>query len=88
MIMVVMANDIKTKGVSIFDSLFEKFSEVIISVRGKNKYCVIPYDEYEEYRAYKLEKAHQEVMEDISNEKYHASTKKHLDTLKEALKDV
>lgn len=86
--MVVMANDIKTKGVSIFDSLFEKFSEVIISVRGKNKYCVIPYDEYEEYRAYKLEKAHQEVMEDISNEKYHTSTKKHLDTLKEALKDV
>lgn len=86
--MVVMANDIKTKGVSIFDSLFEKFSEVIISVRGKNKYCVIPYDEYEEYRAYKLEKAHQEVMEDIINEKYHTSTKKHLDTLKEALKDV
>jgi hypothetical protein len=83
-----MANDIKTKGVSIFDTLFEKFSEVIISVRGKNKYFVIPFDEYEEYRAYKLDMAHKEVMENISNGEYHTSTKKHFDRLKEALKDV
>ncbi|CAA6807215.1 MAG: Addiction module antitoxin [uncultured Sulfurovum sp.] len=86
--MTVMANDIKTKGVSLFDTLFEKFSEVIISVRGKNKYCVIPYEEYEEYRAYKLDMAHKEVMEDIANEKYHTNTQKHFDTLKEALKDA
>ena len=86
--MTIMANDIKTKGVSLFDTLFEKFSEVIISVRGKNTYCVIPYDEYEEYRAYKLDMAHKEVMENIANGEYHTSTKKHLDTLKEALKDV
>jgi len=86
--MTIMANEIKIKGVSLFDTLFEKFSEVIISVRGKNKYCVIPYEEYEQYRAYKLEIAHQEVMENIANGEYHSSTKKHLDTLKEALKDV
>jgi len=83
-----MANDIKTKGVSIFDTLFEKFSEVIISVRGKNKYCVIPYDEYAEYRAYKLDMAHKEVMADIENGSYHSSTQEHFDTIKDALRDV
>lgn len=83
-----MANDIKTKGVSIFDTLFEKFSEVIISVRGKNKYCVIPYHEYEEYRAYKLDMAHKEVMADIETGNYHSSTQQHLDTIKDALRDV
>ena len=86
--MTIMANDIKTKGVSIFDTMFEKFSEVIISVRGKNKYCVIPFDEYEGYRAYKLDLAHKEVMQNIADGEYHTSTQKHFDTLKEALRDV
>ncbi len=86
--MTIMANEVKTKGVSVFDTLLEKFSEVIINVRGKNKYCVIPFDEYEAYRAYKLDMAHKEVMEDIEKGKYHNSTQKHFDSIKEALKDV
>jgi len=86
--MTIMANEVKTKGVSIFDTLLEKFSEVIISVRGQNKYCVIPFDEYEEYRAYKLDMAHKEVTQDIENGKYHTDTKTHFDTIEEALRDV
>jgi len=86
--MTIMANEVKTKGVSVFDTLFEKFSEVIISVRGQNKYCVIPFDEYEEYRAYKLDTAHKEVMQDIADGKYHTNTKKHLDTIEEALRAI
>jgi len=86
--MTIMANEVKTKGVSVFDTLFEKFSEVIINVRGKNKYCVIPYEEYEEYRSYKLDKAHKELMQEIADDKYHTSTQKHFDTLEEALKDT
>lgn len=86
--MTIMANEVKIKGVSIFDTMLEKFSEIIISVRGQNKYCVIPYEEYEAYRAYKLDMAHKEVMENIANGEYHNSTKKHFDTIKEALGNV
>ena len=83
-----MANEVKTKGVSVFETLLEKFSEVIINVRGKNKYCVIPFDEYEGYRAYKLDMAHKEVMDNIAKGQYHSSTKKHLARIKETLSDV
>ena len=83
-----MANEVKTKGVSYFDTLFEKFSEIIINVRGKNKYVVVPFDEYEAYRNYKLDMAHKEVMQDIADGKYHNSTQKHFDNIEEALKDV
>ncbi len=85
--MTIMANEVKTKGVSVFDTLFEKFSEVIINVRGKNKYCVIPFEEYEEYRTYKLDTAHKEVMQDLEDNKYHTDTKKHFDAIEQALKN-
>lgn len=86
--MTIMANEIKTKGVSSFDALFEKFSEIIISVRGKNKYVVVPFEEFEEYRAYKLDSAHQEVMQNIADSKYHTNIQKHFDNIEEALKDA
>ena len=85
--MTIMANEVKTKGVSIFDTLLKSFSEVIINVRGKNKYCVIPYSEYEAYRSYKLDMAHKEVMEDISKGNYHSDLQKHFDTIDAALKN-
>jgi len=85
---IVMANEVKTKGVSLFDALFETFSEVVISVRGKNKYVVVPFEEYEAYRAYKLDIAHKEVMQNIADGKYHSDTQKHFDMLDDALKDV
>ncbi len=86
--MTINANEVKTKGVSLFDKILEKFDEVVISVRGKKKYCVIPFDEYEEYRAYKLDKAYKEVIEDIENGRYHTDVKKHFDTIEKAIGDV
>jgi len=83
-----MANDVKTKGVSYFDTLFEKFSEIIISVRGKNKYVVVPFEEYEAYRTYKLETAYNQAMEEIEENKFHNSIQKHFDTIEKALEDV
>jgi len=85
--MTIMANEVKTKGVSIFDTLLKSFSEVIINVRGKNKYCVIPYSEYVAYRSYKLDVAHKEVMEDIDKGNYHSDLQKHFDTIDAALKN-
>jgi len=86
--MTIMANEVKTKGVSVFDTMFEKFNEVVINVRGKNKYFIVPFEEYEEYRAYKLDIAHKEVMNDIADGKYHNNIQKHFDEIEAALKDV
>ncbi len=86
--MTIMANEVKIKGVSVFDTMLEKFSEVIISVRGQNKYCVIPYSEYEEYRAYKLDMAHKEVMHDVANDNYHTDIKKHFDSIEKEIEGV
>ena len=86
--MVISANDVKTKGVSIFDTLLDKFGEVIINVRGKNRYCVIPFEEYEEYRAYKLDKAYNEVIKDIEKGRYHTDMQKHFDSIEEAIYNV
>ncbi len=83
----ITANEVKTKGVSAFDAMFEKFNEVLINVRGKNKYCVIPFEEYEEYRAYQLDKAHKEVVRDLEEGRYHTDTKQHIDSIKQAIKD-
>ena len=86
--MVISANDVKIKGVSAFDTLFDKFEEVNINVRGKNRYCVIPFEEYEEYRAYKLDKAYNEVIKDIAEGRYHTDLQKHFDTIEEAIDNV
>ena len=85
--MTVTANEVKTKGVSIFDYMFERFNEVVINVRGQNKYCVIPFEEYEDYRAYKLDLAHKEVMQDIEDGKYHTDTNRHFQEIEEAIKN-
>ena len=83
--MTVTASEVKQKGVSLFEKLLDGFSEVIINVRGKDKYCVIPFEEYEEFRAYKLEKAHKEVMEDIEAGRYHTDLRRHFDAIEEAI---
>jgi len=83
--MTITASEVKAKGVSLFEKLLDGSSDVIINVRGKDKYCVIPFEEYEEYRAYKLEKAHKEVMEDIENGNYHTDLNRHFATIEEAI---
>ena len=85
--MTVTASEVKAKGVSLFEKLLDGFGEVIINVRGKDKYCVIPFEEYEAYRAYKIEQAHKEVMKDIEKGNYHTDTNRHFASIEEAIKD-
>lgn len=68
--MVVMANEVKTKGVSLFDSLLEKAEEIIINVRGKNKFVVVDIERYKELRALELDRAYQDAMNDIKEGRY------------------
>lgn len=64
------ANDVKTKGVSIFEKMLKKTDELIINVRGKNKYVVLDIQRYQEFREYELDLAHIKVMQDVKNGNY------------------
>ncbi len=87
--MIIAANDVKTRGVSLFDEMFQKFDELIISVRGKKKYIVLDYDRYQDFRTYELEKAYNEAMEDYKNGNYKVlSAKEHIANLEKELDDV
>jgi hypothetical protein len=86
--MVVMANEVKTKGVSLFDKLFEKASEVVINVRGKNKYVVIDIERYKQVRALELDRMYEEAMKDIEAGRYTTDLDEHLRELKELADEV
>jgi PHD/YefM family antitoxin component YafN of YafNO toxin-antitoxin module len=84
--MVISANEVKKRGVSIFDEMLKKFSEIAITFRGKKKYIVMDIKRYEELRQKELELAYKEVMEDYKNGEYRiVSAKEHIDSLKEEL---
>lgn len=74
MVNAIAANDLKIKGISLVEKLFQQFSEVFISVRGKEKYVILPKKEYEHLRKCELDAAYYEVMEDVKNGKYTKDT--------------
>ena len=84
--MVVTANEVKKRGVSLFRELFKKFDEIIISNRGKKEFVVIDYERYKKFRQYELERAYEEVIEDVKNGRYKVvSAKEHIENLKKEL---
>jgi hypothetical protein len=44
------ANEVKMKGVSVFDDVLKQGDEVVINVRGKNKYVELGIDCYNDFR--------------------------------------
>lgn len=72
--MTITANEIKTNGVSMFDNLFKKFDELIINVRGKDKYVVLDIQRYKQFRESELDLAHMKVMQDIKDGNYKTQT--------------
>lgn len=84
--MVVMANEVKTKGVSLFDKLFEKAEEIIINVRGKNKYVVIDIERFQELRAMELDRAYVQAMADIAAGRYTTDLEAHFKEIEDALR--
>lgn len=63
----IAANELKMKGVSVLNSIFELDDEAIITVRGKQKYVVLELDKYNKLREYELEVALIEARDDIAN---------------------
>ena len=72
--MTITANDVKTNGVSMFDKLLSKVDELIINVRGKNKYVVLDIERYQAFRESELDIAHMKAMEDIRQGNYKTQT--------------
>ena len=84
--MVISANDLKTKGVTLLESVLSSLDEVLISVRGKNKYVVVDMERYEYLRECELEQAYREVQENIKNNQSNTMTaEEHLSDLDNAL---
>lgn len=84
--MIISANDLKTKGISVLEGVFEKLDEVLISVRGKNKYVVVDIERYEYLRECEIEQAYRDVKEDIGNKNSTVQTaKEHMKELRDAL---
>ncbi len=75
----ITANDLKTKGISILNEETSSGDEVIITVRGKNKYVVLPVEKYNYLRECELEAALHESRKEIENGKFHKeSVEKHI----------
>ena len=84
--MTINANEVKTKGVSIFSSLLEKFDELTINVRGKNKFVVLDIERYKELREIELDLAYLKAMQNIKDGEFkEQSAKEHIEELKNEL---
>ncbi len=86
--MVIPANELKVKGVSVIEAMLDKLDEVLISIRGKNRYVVIDLNRYNYLRECELEKALRDVREDIANGRSRVlSIEEHFKELDNALRD-
>jgi prevent-host-death family protein len=75
----ITANELKTKGVSILNDETADGTEVIITVRGKNKFVVLPIKQYNYLRECELEAALLESKRDIKEGKFvKESVEKHI----------
>ena len=66
----ITANELKTKGLIALDKATSNGDEAIITVRGKNKYVVLPFERYNHLREFELESALAESKRDLENGNY------------------
>lgn len=75
----ISANELKTKGVAVIDKATAGGGEAIITVRGKDKYVVLPMKAYNYLRECELEAAIQSVKNDRKAGKFQIeSVDKHI----------
>ena len=86
--MIITANEVKTRGVSAFGNLLQKFDELIINVRGKNKYVVLDIKRYKQMRENELDLAYLKTMQAIKAGEYKSQTAdQHIQDVKNALQN-
>ena len=76
---VVTANDLKTKGISDIERLLQEAQEVVISVRGKPRYVVMELAHYDYLRECEIAAAWAQAREDVAAGRYRReSAEEHL----------
>ena len=76
----ITANQLKTKGVSIIDNELTNVNELVITVRGKEKYVVMNMDQYNYLRECELDAALHEAKEDYQKGNFVTeSVEKHIE---------
>ena len=79
----ITANELKTKGVSTIDSALRDQEEVVISVRGREKYVVMDIDTYNRLRVAELEAAYHQTLKEVeAGEGIVESVDEHLQRIK------
>jgi len=68
--MVVTANDLKTKGISDIERILQEAQEVVISVRGKPRYVVMDIAHYDFLRECEIAAAWAQTREDVAAGRY------------------
>ena len=66
----VTANELKTRGVSAVGAKLQEEDELVISVRGKDKYVIMDIQKYAKLREYELMAAFQEAKSDIAEGRF------------------
>lgn len=66
----VPANDLKTKGIRSIGEALDKGGEVVITVRGQERYVVLDMDTYNHLRACELEAALYESRREVAQGRY------------------
>ena len=67
---IITANQLKTKGISVIESKLAGKKELIISVRGKEKYVIMDMEQYNYLRECELDAALHETRADYENGKF------------------
>ncbi|HIJ95990.1 MAG TPA: type II toxin-antitoxin system prevent-host-death family antitoxin [Desulfuromonadales bacterium] len=81
----ISANDLKIKGISVIEAMLATQPEVVISVRGKERFVVMDMDHYHYLRECELESALAQTRADIAAGRFvKESAEDHLARLKAA----
>lgn len=78
----ISANELKTRGVSAIEAALANDSEALISVRGKNRFVVMPIEHFQYLRECELEAALAQTKADLSEGRFVSSSpEEHLERL-------
>ena len=82
----VTANELKTKGVSIVEESLKYSDEVVVSVRGRDRFVIMDMDKYAKLREYELECAINEARNDLEKGVYKTySVTEHINQIQDDL---
>jgi len=78
----ISANEIKTRGIKAISELTEDESEVVVTVRGKREYVLMPLEKFNRLREMEIEYAVAKAKQEISEGKfYEESVDEHINRI-------